>query len=121
MKQKVNKLDFYWVGDDVFREIIDSFNSEISRFKDSVTESINVTLENQGDLYFQLYEKGVSCQFWFTDEEILMEKKVDFDELFDDFIDFYGDEISTNKAKSLKNQLLKQINKLDKLITKDSK
>jgi len=121
MNHKVNKIDFNWVGDDVFSEITDAFNAEISKFKNSVAESINVTLENQGDLYFQLYEKGISCQFWFTEEEILMEKKVTFDELFDDFIDFYGDDISTDKATSLKNQLLKQINKLDKLLIKDSK
>lgn len=106
-------INFDWLSKDVFQD----FENEMKRFKEYFEESINATIASQADFFNNLYEDGVHIQFWLTEDEVLCEQKITFDELFDDFVDWYtNDKSGIEKAEKLINRLSSQIEKLKNYI-----
>jgi len=102
-------IDFDWLSHDVFEQ----FNEELKSFKYRFEESINATIASQADFYNNLYDKGISIQFWLTEDEVLCEEKVTFDDLFDSYIDTYRyDKDGIETAEKIIEQLSLQTKKL---------
>jgi len=113
---KKHNIDFSWLAKDVLEDL----ETEFKVLKKYFNQSINATIKSQATFVWDLFEQGVSCQFWITDSEVMCEEKISFNQLFEDFFDSYqNDEEGIAKALLLKNQLLKQIVKIDEFIKEE--
>ena len=113
---KKHDIDFSWLAEDVLEDL----ETEFKVLKKYFNQSINATIKSQSQFTWDLFEQGVSCKFWFTEDEVMCEEKVTFNELFTDFFDWNeGEEGGSDKALILKNQLLGQIKKIDEFVERE--
>ena len=115
---KKHDIDFGWLAEDVLEDL----ETEFKVLKKYFNQSINATIKSQASFTWDLFGQGVSCQFWLTEDEVMCEEKITFNQLFEDFFEWNeGEEDSSAKALGLKNQLLEQIKKIDEFIKKEEK
>ena len=115
---KKHDIDFSWLAKDVLEDL----EAEFKVLKKYFNQSINATIKSQASFNWDLFGKGVSCQFWLTEDGVMCEEKITFNELFADFFEWNeGEEDASAKALGLKNELLEQIKKIDEFIKKEEK
>ena len=110
----INEYDFSYQANEAIEDAINQLNNT----KRYLNESMNNTIKNLADLDLSIELDKFKIEFM-LDYETVIEQKQTFDFAFDWFIDSNeGHDHELESCKTLKANLLKQIEKLDNQIKK---
>lgn len=112
--KKVYEYDFSFQATEGIEDAI----KELNNTKQYLNESINNTIKNTGDVDLLLCRDKFQIEFM-LDYETVLENYQSFDHVFDYFIDANeGHDYALTAYKELKENILKQVEKLDNEIKK---